>query len=331
VALRVAVDAPSYAELVAHAKESLDAEVCGVLAGDICEDETGLFVHVQAVVRGTSARQSSTHVTFTQETWNSIHSKLEKDYPRLRVVGWYHSHPGFGVEFSEMDRFIQKNFFAGPTQVALVTDPLGGDVAICLNTPEGIQHLERFWVDGREVRCRVPEQEKNRQPSKETTDAGRLEEGLQAVESRLNQLIQVLDEERTRFHRVLMSLFFLVALCVVGGIGYVIYQSYSSRVEPPQLRNFAPIPVRIGERDVLLGVGLVEWNVPPELNAVYLQLEEKKLKTAEQLLREALRSTNVWSTNVTGLTTNLPGNLRPPSAALPAPTQSPPGMSTNRP
>ena len=36
----------------------------------------------------------------------------------LKIVGWYHTHPGFGVEFSEMDLFIQQNFFGGPAQIA---------------------------------------------------------------------------------------------------------------------------------------------------------------------------------------------------------------------
>ena len=38
VALRVAVERRANAELVAHAKESLEVEVCGVLIGQTCED-----------------------------------------------------------------------------------------------------------------------------------------------------------------------------------------------------------------------------------------------------------------------------------------------------
>src|SRR5712675_1002427 len=50
-----------------------------------------------AVERGAAASHGSTHVTFTQETWNHIHQSLERNYPKLQIVGWYHSHPGFGV------------------------------------------------------------------------------------------------------------------------------------------------------------------------------------------------------------------------------------------
>src|SRR3954447_12742590 len=64
VLLRVALERSAYAELIAHAKESLEVEVCGVLVGQACEDDAGRFVHVEAVVRGTAASQASTHVTF---------------------------------------------------------------------------------------------------------------------------------------------------------------------------------------------------------------------------------------------------------------------------
>ena len=110
VALRVAMTKDAYADISAHAAGSLDAEICGVLAGAQCEDDDGPFLKVSAAVRGDTARKGSTHVTFTHETWDVIHKTMEKDHPKLDIVGWYHSHPGFGVEFSEMDIFIQKNF-----------------------------------------------------------------------------------------------------------------------------------------------------------------------------------------------------------------------------
>src|SRR4051794_1970989 len=78
VTLRVAFERSAYAELIAHAKESLEAEVCGVLAGQVCEDGEGVFVHVEAAIRGTAASEGSTHVTFTQATWNGIHATLER-------------------------------------------------------------------------------------------------------------------------------------------------------------------------------------------------------------------------------------------------------------
>ena len=121
--LRVAVERNAHAELIAHAKQSLDAEVCGVLAGQVCEDDEGIFVHVEAVIRGAAATEGSTHVTFTQATWNAIYKILERDHPKLKIVGWYHTHPGWTIFLSQWDLFIHQNFFKQPWQIALVIDP----------------------------------------------------------------------------------------------------------------------------------------------------------------------------------------------------------------
>ncbi len=266
VALRVAMDREPYAEVVAHAKDSLHAEVCGVLVGEECEDEDGIFVHVTASIRGAAAKEGSSHVTYTHETWAAIHETLERDYPKLRIVGWYHSHPGFGVEFSEMDQFVQQNFFPGPAQVAMVTDPLGGEVAVLVNTSRGTEHIDRFWVDGREHRCQAPTAD-GLLPAATVGDA-QVGEALQAVEARLNQALLALDDARGFFYRFVTTLGILVALGITAVVGYSIYSRYTSVAEPPRVRSWVPVPVQIGDEVVLLGVGVIEWQIPFRLNAL---------------------------------------------------------------
>src|ERR1043166_975550 len=293
--LRVAIERGAYAEVIAHAKESLQCEICGALVGDVCEDDNGPFVEVKAAIRGTAAREGSTHVTFTQETWNTIHQKLEKDFPKLQIVGWYHSHTGFGVEFSEMDRFIQKNFFPSPTQIALVTDPLGGDVAICFNSPEGIKNLPRFWVDGREHQCRATVETQTSTSGSNAAAPSVASADLRSIESRLAQVMTALDEERTRFHRVLMTLFFIVGFSVVGLIGWHIYDGLTSRNEPPKRMQFAQMPIQIGDETVLLGIDLVSWQIPPKLNAMIREmarLELEKLQAASSNASNGTVETN---------------------------------------
>jgi len=70
-----------------------------------------------------NAAQAGTYVTFTQDTWEHIYKIKDKDYPDERIMGWYHSHPGFGVFLSDHDTFIHKNFFSSELQVAWVYDP----------------------------------------------------------------------------------------------------------------------------------------------------------------------------------------------------------------
>jgi proteasome lid subunit RPN8/RPN11 len=102
-----------------HARSSNKTEVCGVLIGS--EDENALAI--EARIPGINAAQAGTHVTFTQDTWEHIYKIKDREYPTHRIVGWYHSHPGFGVFLSDHDTFIHKNFFSSPLQVAWVYDP----------------------------------------------------------------------------------------------------------------------------------------------------------------------------------------------------------------
>ncbi len=40
-----------------------------------------------------------------------------------------------------------------------------------------------------------------------------------------------------------------------------------------KLRNYIQLPIQIGDKTVLMGIGVVDWQIPPELNAAYLQAE----------------------------------------------------------
>lgn len=106
-----------------HGKTSMEAEICGVLVGDVYRDTQGPFVRVHASIRGDSADSRNAQVTFKAETWTHIQQEMERDYPDSKIVGWYHTHPGFGIFLSGMDLFIQDNFFNLPWQIALVYDP----------------------------------------------------------------------------------------------------------------------------------------------------------------------------------------------------------------
>jgi proteasome lid subunit RPN8/RPN11 len=114
-------------EIHAHGKSSPEAEVCGVLIGDVYSDRLAPWAYIEHCIRGNDADGKQTQVTITSETWTRIHETLEKDYPDKKIVGWYHTHPGFGIFLSGMDLFIQDNFFNQPWQIATVYDPHSGD------------------------------------------------------------------------------------------------------------------------------------------------------------------------------------------------------------
>jgi proteasome lid subunit RPN8/RPN11 len=107
-----------------HGRESPDVEVCGVLLGVLGVDDHGPFVHVQDTIRGEHAGNQAGQVTFTAATWDHIQRAMDGRGPEERIVGWYHTHPDFGIFLSNMDVFIQRHFFDLPWQLALVYDPI---------------------------------------------------------------------------------------------------------------------------------------------------------------------------------------------------------------
>jgi proteasome lid subunit RPN8/RPN11 len=118
-AVSVVMEAEVARQIRQHGRSSPKAEVCGVLIGR----EEGATTIVEACIAGVNAAQGGAHVTFTQDTWEHIYAIKDKKYPNERIVGWYHSHPGFGVFLSDHDLFIQQNFFSSPQQIAWVYDP----------------------------------------------------------------------------------------------------------------------------------------------------------------------------------------------------------------
>jgi len=110
-----------------HGQGSNDMEVCGVLVGNGYRDDQGSYLLVEHCIRGNGARTKSTNVTFTAETWEYIQTIMDRDHADKKMIGWYHTHPGFGIFLSDMDIFICENFFNIPWQIAFVYDPIGGD------------------------------------------------------------------------------------------------------------------------------------------------------------------------------------------------------------
>jgi proteasome lid subunit RPN8/RPN11 len=123
-----------------HARASAKSEVCGVLVGS---DRSGV-TSVEASIHGANSLQAGTHVTFTQDTWEHIYRIKDRDYPEARIVGWYHSHPGFGVFLSDHDTFIHRNFFSAAHQIAWVYDPHSDEEGCFGWTGESLERLQRI-------------------------------------------------------------------------------------------------------------------------------------------------------------------------------------------
>ena len=111
-------------ELERHAYSNLEAEVGGMLFGEIVDGKTV----IAGAVAATTASAQQISLTFTHEVWDEILKVGKERFEDKTIVGWYHTHPNFGLFLSEYDQFIQNNFFSNPGQVALVIDPIAGDM-----------------------------------------------------------------------------------------------------------------------------------------------------------------------------------------------------------
>ena len=124
-----------------HGQQTTEVEICGVLVGRGYRDEQGPFIYIEGAIRGDHAESQVAQVTFTAETWNHIYAIADNAWPEGRILGWYHTHPGFGIFLSGMDLFIHDNFFNSPEQFAIVYDPLSGEEGIFL------------WKEGQAMRA----------------------------------------------------------------------------------------------------------------------------------------------------------------------------------
>lgn len=106
-----------------HVFGNADREVGGVLVGRIPRE--GQLPMVSGAIEAIKADEQRATLTFTQDAWEHVHRTLDETYPEgTQIVGWYHSHPGFGIFLSEHDLFIHRNFFSGVSQIAVVVDPV---------------------------------------------------------------------------------------------------------------------------------------------------------------------------------------------------------------
>ncbi|MFH0973318.1 MAG: Mov34/MPN/PAD-1 family protein [Candidatus Micrarchaeota archaeon] len=97
-------------------------EAMGLLAGEAGVWEGSEFVVVTDYLTG---KNNSTAATTRLESEGiaEIASNLAKRDGKI-IVGWCHSHPGYGCFMSSADEKAQNAFFQEKFQVALVIDPV---------------------------------------------------------------------------------------------------------------------------------------------------------------------------------------------------------------
>jgi proteasome lid subunit RPN8/RPN11 len=210
------VDSEVVRKIRQHARSSNATEICGVLIGQDKDQR----IEVTASIEGENADQAGAHVTFTQDTWEHIYAVKDKKYPNERIVGWYHSHPGFGIFLSEHDTFIHKNFFSSPGQVAWVFDP-HSDEEGCFGWVNGrIERLTRIAVQDRRGGEPAEAGGEREPPTRVAEDDGKA-----AAKPADNGRVRVMRDEAEEagdnsmpLEELVTKVFFTLALLVLGGL-----------------------------------------------------------------------------------------------------------------
>lgn len=116
-------------EILSYSEADTSREIGGFLLGGLHIDPelsgpAKRFVEVRRFLPAQDTHGQGASLRFTHDTWSALHRQVEELHPDEKLIGWQHTHPGLGVFFSGYDRFIHRNFFAEPSHIALVVDPI---------------------------------------------------------------------------------------------------------------------------------------------------------------------------------------------------------------
>ena len=146
--LPIFLDRQSADAIERHALRDTSVELGGVLLGRECVDEqTGEpFVWVTESLEARHYENTQASFTYTHDSWEELTRERERLHPQLDIVGWYHTHPDFGIFLSGHDLFLHRNFFPQPLQVAYVIDPIRQTRGFFRWRGEGLEQVGGFYL-----------------------------------------------------------------------------------------------------------------------------------------------------------------------------------------
>lgn len=117
---KIQISSLSLLKMLKHGRAGVPMEVMGLMLGQFVDDYTITCVDVFAMPQhGTGVSVEAVDPVFQT---NMLDMLKQTGRPEM-VVGWYHSHPGFGVWMSGVDMHTQKSFEQlNPRAVAVVID-----------------------------------------------------------------------------------------------------------------------------------------------------------------------------------------------------------------
>lgn len=137
-------------KMVNHSKRfgRIHKEAMGFLLGDVCESEKRRFTIVRDIVTG-ALLSSADRVRFDNKSYSELFSELDSSGFDYVIVGWYHSHPGYGCFMSQIDVNTQMTSFHESYHSAIVIDPLLKEIQAFKLKGKRCAHVDFavFWHD----------------------------------------------------------------------------------------------------------------------------------------------------------------------------------------
>ncbi|EGF99679.1 uncharacterized protein MELLADRAFT_112511 [Melampsora larici-populina 98AG31] len=119
---QVHISALALLKMLKHGRAGVPLEVMGLMLGEFVDDWTVRVVDVFAMPQsGTGVSVEAVDPVFQTKMMDMLNATGRPEM----VVGWYHSHPGFGCWLSSVDTNTQQSFEQlTPRAVAVVVDPI---------------------------------------------------------------------------------------------------------------------------------------------------------------------------------------------------------------
>ncbi len=111
-------------------------EVMGLMIGCIFKDDEGQYSEINDVVTaGLDADDVS--VRFERTAFEELFDAIDKSSGDM-ILGWYHSHPGYGCYLSDTDIRTHQGIFGDGNGFAVVIDPSDGTMKV-LTCKDGLE------------------------------------------------------------------------------------------------------------------------------------------------------------------------------------------------
>lgn len=167
--VKVYIKQDVYKALEKLASSDTSKELGSIILGQYSQEMGKTHVIISQYIEAKYTDASASTLTFTHETWDYVHSEHSRRFPELKIVGWQHTHPNYGIFLSNYDMFIQENFFNMPFQVAYVIDPIQNLRGFFQWKNGKIEKLKGYYIYddvGKPIKIEQTKVKKEQKPSK---------------------------------------------------------------------------------------------------------------------------------------------------------------------